>query len=216
MNYLQVLCLLIFSTISFAQLSDDIPFIDPISDEELNAGDRMLSNIERLKADTEFSINSLAAPVGLSQAAPLALTAAGDSRKRPGTEGGYYTLNGNCDIVIHGYEKQALYSNATYEWHASASYLLPVSNIGYLTYGNITLCDVPALESGTDYSEFIYNVQINGFSSAFEYRLELHNGQVTLWAKLPGGDSGNTAPEPCVIACCAVASLLATDRRRKA
>lgn len=40
-------------------------------------------------------------------------------------------------------------------------------------------------KTGINYSDFINNVIINGFSTNYEYRLELHNGQVTIWSKLP-------------------------------
>lgn len=197
-------------------MEEDI-FITPIAESELLAGQYLESEITMLTEALTLTLTDVAAP--LPMAAPInnsygISTVSADPRKKPSGDDTYYTINGNCDITIHGYDKQNLYRMATYEWSLEASYTLPVYNVGYLTYGDITLCDIEELKEGKDYSAFINNVTINGFSSNYEYRLELHNGQVTLWSKLPG--ESPAVPEPRAIMYCLLASVLTvTERKRK-
>lgn len=147
----------------------------------------------------------------------VALAQDDNGRKRPSLNDEYYTINGNKDIVILGSDKQSLYKNATHEWNTSASFTLSVSNVGVLTYGNTTLNDIDALVNGANYSEFIYDVQINGFRTDFEYRLELNNGNVILWSKLPGSSEepmNPLAPEPSVLSLLLTSLILTSERRR--
>lgn len=214
MKYFVYIILLLLS-IAFAE--EGMPGIIEMSAEdlaEISDGQNTVTLLELVDSGIILSLEDLvsaALPVNGSDnpivATSLELTRGGHSGNTP-----YYTINGNKDITIHGYDKQRLYANAVTDWSIEASYTLPVSNVGYLTYGGTTLCDVLALESGTDYSEFITNVTINGFSTSYEYRLELNNGHVTLWAKLPG--ESPSVPEPKTSLCLLIASLATLYKKR--
>lgn len=211
-----------FTPVALSTEVDDLCFIEPQNNDEILQGQYLMSEIELLENDLALDIDT-----ALALALPLSSTASNDSyileehgndtRKNPTINNGYYTINGNKDIVILGHEKQLLYANATTEWNINASFTFAIENVGYLVYNNIILDDTYALETNTDYSEFIYNVQINGFSKNYEYRLELNNGQVTLWSKLPGNNVIPSIPEPTTTALCLliILILLAYNRKRK-
>lgn len=119
-------------------------------------------------------------------------------------------LDSNKSLNIRPYMQQILYGNATDTWSEFASVTLVMFDVGTLIYNNITLDDRWTLDHNQDYSEFIYPVTFKGLDSNYDYRLELNNGAVILWSKLPGMDT----PEPSTAFLSMVGMLVLLRRKR--
>lgn len=119
-------------------------------------------------------------------------------------------LDSNKSLNIRPYMQQILYGNAADTWSEFASVTLVMFDVGTLIYNNITLDDRLALDHNQDYSEFIYPVTFKGLDSNYDYRLELNNGAVILWSKLPGMDT----PEPSTSFLSIVSMLVLLRRKR--
>lgn len=118
-------------------------------------------------------------------------------------------LDGSKKLNINKRYLTILYSNNTYYWDELTAIPLISFDVGTLIYNGVTLDDTFELEHGLDYSEFIYGVTFPTLDPLYEYRLELNNGAVMLWAKLP-----DEVPEPSMISLVLVSSLLTFRRTR--
>lgn len=135
---LTLLILLLLPFPAYAEILaelEDSYLIQQIDEEVFEAGKYITEDMIYLQAQLSLSISE------------MSLITTNNDRKNPTINDGYYTINGNKDIVIHGNEKQLLYTNAKDYWDLSASYTLPVYNVGYLTYNNTTLCDINELQN---------------------------------------------------------------------
>lgn len=127
-----------FSTIfALAEESEteELYFTDEFENVDFNVGRTVtadyIEQITALQLTLEETVGAV--PMGgtnVNVASLLAADdsrAAGDDRKKPTINDGYYTINGNKDIVILGNQKQQLYKYATYEWNTAASFTLLTS-----------------------------------------------------------------------------------------
>lgn len=119
-------------------------------------------------------------------------------------------LDGSKNLNINKKYLKILYGNDTPYWDEDYSIPLVSFDIGTLIYNGITLDDTYELENGIDYQEFIYNVTFPTLDPEYVYRLELNNGAVILWAKLPD----LPIPEPKTGMLVLLATFFALKRKR--
>lgn len=119
-------------------------------------------------------------------------------------------LDGSKNLNINKRYLNILYGNDTPYWDEDYSIPLVSFDIGTLIYNGITLDDTYELENGIDYQEFIYNVTFPTLDPEYVYRLELNNGAVFLWAKLPD----LPIPEPKTGILVLMATFFAIKRKR--
>lgn len=119
------------------------------------------------------------------------------------TEGMGVTLS---DSMVH-----ELFGNVGAEWSDDAkTKLIGGYVVGALTYGNTTLFDEEELIYDKEYQAFINSISFSGLQKGYDYRLELNNGEVFLWAK-----KTNVVPEASASALLLITLLGSALRRRR-